>query len=113
MRPLRRVRRMNVGARRVARRAVAKARRLAALPAAPGQAGMLRRHAEVLQRALREPLRSGNHVELLVDGPATHEAMFAAIDAARDHINLESYIVEADGPGQALAQRLIAKCREG
>jgi cardiolipin synthase len=67
----------------------------------------------VLQRALRAPLRSGNRLELLVDGPATHAAMFAAIDAATDHINLESYIVEADGPGEELARRLIAKSRAG
>src|SRR6185295_1959371 len=73
----------------------------------------LRQHAQVLQRALREPLRAGNRVELLVDGPATYAAMFAAIDAARDHINLESYIVEAGGPGEELAQRLIAKSRAG
>jgi cardiolipin synthase A/B len=80
---------------------------------APRAPSPLRRHAHVLQRALRQPLVGGNQAELLVDGPATYEAMFAAIDAARDHINLESYIVEADGPGVALAQRLITKCREG
>jgi cardiolipin synthase len=79
----------------------------------PAQALALRRHAQVLQRALREPLRAGNRVELLVDGPATYAAMFAAIDGARDHINLESYIVEAAGPGAELARRLIAKSREG
>jgi len=126
-RPSRRVRRMNAGARRAARQAVAKARHLAALPAeawhrlvpaytdsGPGSPpGPLRRHAAVLQRALRQPLVGGNQVELLVDGPATYDAMFAAIDAARDHINLESYIVEAGGPGAELAQRLIAKCRQG
>jgi cardiolipin synthase len=103
------------------------ARRLAALPAAawsrlrphgagdpPGTHGLtLRRHAGVLMRALRQPLVGGNHVELLIDGAATYAAMFAAIDGAHDHINLESYIVEADGPGEELARRLIAKCREG
>ena len=100
--------------------------RLAALPAAawsklrphggpgPRAHGLtLRRHAGVLMRALRQPLVGGNRVELLIDGPATYAAMFAAIDGARDHINLESYIVEADGPGEELARRLLAKCREG
>lgn len=74
---------------------------------------LLRRHARVLMRALRRPLTGGNRVELLIDGPQTYAAMFEAIDAARDHINLESYIVEADGPGEELARRLVAKCREG
>ena len=74
---------------------------------------LLRRHARVLMHALRRPLTGGNRVELLIDGPATYAAMFEAIDAARDHINLESYIVEADGPGEELARRLISKCSEG
>lgn len=76
-------------------------------------AGLLRRHARLLMRALRRPLVGGNRLELLIDGPATYAAMFAAIDAARDHINLESYIVEADGPGEELARRLLAKCSQG
>jgi cardiolipin synthase len=118
---------MNARARRAARRAVVKARRLAALSArawgrwrnpAPLRSvsaapDHLSRHAEVLQKVLRDPLREGNQLELLVDGPATYAAMFAAIDAATDHINLESYIVEAAGPGEELARRLIAKCRQG
>lgn len=73
----------------------------------------LRRHSRVLAHALRHPLVDGNRFELLLDGPATHAAMFDAIDAARDHINLESYIVEAAGPGAELAERLLAKRREG
>src|SRR5437762_6789567 len=100
------------------------ARRLAALPGAawsrlprlrvhgepelPLDTGLrMRRHARVLMHALRRPLVGGNHVELLLDGPDTYAAMFDAIDAARDHINLESYIVEADGPGEELARRLL------
>jgi len=71
------------------------------------------RHERALRRSLGGPLVAGNRIELLVDGPATYEAMFAAIDAARDHINIESYIVEAEGPGQELARRLIEKRRQG
>ncbi|WP_280156230.1 phospholipase D-like domain-containing protein [Piscinibacter sp. XHJ-5] len=103
------------------------ARRLAALPAAawtllrlpagrrddPPAWQPLRRHARVLMRALRRRLVAGNRFELLIDGPATYAAMFDAIAAAREHIHLESYIVEAEGPGAELAQRLLAKAREG
>ncbi|HEY0856525.1 MAG TPA: phospholipase D-like domain-containing protein [Albitalea sp.] len=118
--------------RRGAAKALHGARRLAALPLAgwsrvivpadppglPGdrrrvEAALERQHARWLMRSLRRPLVGGNRAELLIDGPATYAAMFAAIDGARDHINLESYIVEADGPGEELARRLIAKCREG
>jgi cardiolipin synthase len=55
----------------------------------------------------------GNRVDLLEDGPPTFEAMFAAIDAAKDHINIEGYVVEADGPGEELSQRLVARCHAG
>ncbi len=36
-------------------------------------------------------LTSGNKITLLVDGPATYEAMFRAIGAARDHVNFETF----------------------
>jgi len=70
-------------------------------------------HARELVRRLHEPLLGGNRVQLLQDGPATFEAMFRAIDGARDHINIESYIVEADGPGEELARRLVERCKAG
>ncbi len=70
-------------------------------------------HAALLVRHLGAPLLAGNRVELLEDGDATFEAMFAAIDAARDHVNIESYIVEDSGPGDELARRLMARCRAG
>ena len=116
---------------RVAAGALHEARRWAALPAAAlsrlwphgapheptdglhRQQALVRRHARLLMRALRRPLVGGNRLELLIDGPATYDAMFAAIDAARDHINIESYIVEADGPGEELARRLLAQCGRG
>lgn len=34
--------------------------------------------------------------KLLLDGPATYAAMFAAIGGANDHTNLESYIIDDD-----------------
>ena len=70
-------------------------------------------HAHALVAGLGEPLVTGNRVELLQDGPDTYAAMFAAIANARDHINLESYILEADGPGEEFARRLGDKARAG
>ena len=40
------------------------------------------------------PPVAGNDARLLVDGPRTHRAMFAAMEGARDHVNLETYILE-------------------
>lgn len=70
-------------------------------------------HAGELMRRLGEPLIGGNRVELLEDGPATFAAMYRAIESARDHVNIESYIVEADGPGDEIARRLADRCADG
>ncbi len=70
-------------------------------------------HAHALVAGLAEPLVTGNHVDLLQDGPGTYAAMFEAIESAHDHVNLESYILEAEGPGEEFARRLIAKAKTG
>lgn len=59
------------------------------------------------------PLTTGNTVKLLQDGPATYQAMFEAIAAAKDHINMETYILEDDEVGHQFAQALIGKQRKG
>lgn len=59
------------------------------------------------------PLTTGNLVVLLQDGPATYQAMYAAIMAAQDHINMETYILDDDEVGQRFAQALIAKQQQG
>ena len=55
----------------------------------------------------------GNRLELLVDGPATHKAMNAAIAAARDHVNLETYILEEGEVANRLAALLEKKAAQG
>jgi cardiolipin synthase A/B len=72
-----------------------------------------RKHRVLLERAIGCPTVSGNRATILVDGPATHAAMFDAIAQARDHVNIESYIIEDDGPGRDLAGLLMRKCAEG
>jgi cardiolipin synthase len=70
-------------------------------------------HGRELARRLGEPLMTGNRLELLQDGPQAFSAMYAAIEQARDHINLESYMVEAEGPGEEISRRLIERARAG
>lgn len=48
------------------------------------------------------PMVEGNEARLLIDGPSTHDAMFAAIAGARDHVNLQTYILEDGAPGERL-----------
>jgi cardiolipin synthase len=74
---------------------------------------ILDRHLAIEEAIVGSPLTTGNDVRLLQDGPATYAAMFAAIAAARDHINMETYIIEDDEVGQRFAQALIDKQRQG
>ena len=95
------------------------------LPAAQSQAilerlqsggpdtGIFDRHLAREQAIVDSPLTIGNEVRLLQDGPATYQAMLAAMLAARDHINLETYILDDDEVGQRFAQVLIDKQRQG
>jgi cardiolipin synthase len=71
------------------------------------------RHLALEEEVAGTPLVVGNKVVLLQDGPATYRAMFAAIAAARDHINLETYIIEDDEVGRKFAAALIDKQARG
>ncbi|MDQ8023612.1 MAG: phospholipase D-like domain-containing protein [Moraxellaceae bacterium] len=59
------------------------------------------------------PLIAGNTVDLLIDGPATYKAMFAAVERARRSIALESYIIEDADISRRLADLLLRKRQEG
>jgi cardiolipin synthase len=74
---------------------------------------VLDRHLALEQAISDSPLSAGNKVVLLEDGPQTYQAMLGAIDAARDHINMETYILEDDETGRHFADALIAKQRAG
>ena len=46
------------------------------------------------------PLTFGNDVRLYRRGRRAFEDMLEAIEAARDHVNLETYLFEADATGR-------------
>ena len=71
------------------------------------------RHLALEEAIAGSPLTTGNRVRLLQDGQATYEAMLAAISTARDHINMETYILEDDAVGRRFAQALIGRQQEG
>src|ERR1044071_890 len=48
------------------------------------------------ERLARFPFTTGNRVELLVDGKATFEAIFRAIEGARDYLLVQFYIIRDD-----------------
>lgn len=74
---------------------------------------ILLRHTVVVESVTDSPLTKGNKVSLLADGPATYAAMFKIIKSAKDHINLESYIIEDDETGREFADLLLQKRKEG
>lgn len=78
-----------------------------------GEVTLLRRHLAYVEAVDGPPLIVGNTARLLIDGPATFDAMFSAIQRARRHVNLESYIIDDGTTGQRLADLLIAKRAQG
>jgi cardiolipin synthase len=79
----------------------------------PLPSGILERHLAVEEAISGNPLVVGNKATLLIDGPATYGAMSEAIQDAKDHINLETYIFSADGTGRRFADLLVEKASEG
>ena len=64
--------------------------------------------------AMREaPPLHARAIDLYVDGAAAYAAIFAAIEAARQHVHLEYYIFEPDQIGTQLRDLLIKKARAG
>jgi len=78
-----------------------------------GPTDLLDRHIALIESIGGSPLVAGNKVTLLIDGPATYAAMFKAIENAKDHINLETYIFEDDEVGRRFADLLLEKQSEG
>jgi cardiolipin synthase A/B len=73
----------------------------------------LDRHLALEEAIVGSPLVAGNKVRLLQDGAPTYDAMLATIRGARDHVNLETYIIEGDEVGRLFADALLDKQHEG
>jgi cardiolipin synthase A/B len=86
---------------------------MAELKRKSGNLDILDRQATLEQVLVGEPLVVGNRVTLLQDGPATYQAMFAAIRRATYNINVESYIIEDGDIGQKFADILLERRAAG
>jgi len=78
-----------------------------------GDLDILDKQIALEQKIVGSPLVVGNKVGLLQDGPATYEAMLAAIRQAKDHINIESYIIESGEVGRQFADALLERQAHG
>ena len=74
---------------------------------------ILERHNAVVESVTESPLTKGNKVTLIANGQAAYAAMFKAIQNAKDHINLETFIIEDDEVGRKFADLLLQKQSEG
>ncbi|MBN3796206.1 MULTISPECIES: cardiolipin synthase [Burkholderia] len=73
-----------------------------------GQAAVL-----ALTRLGGMPFLGGNSVRTLVNGDATFSAILAAIDAARDYVVVQFFIVRDDALGRMLRDSLLARAAAG
>ncbi len=78
-----------------------------------GDFDILDRQLAIEHAIVGTPLIPGNRVTLLLDGPATYRAMFAAMRAARATINIEFYIIQDDVIGQEFAEILLERRAAG
>jgi cardiolipin synthase len=59
------------------------------------------------------PLLAGNHVRTLINGTATFDAIFEAIDTAHQYVIVQFFVVRDDRLGQRLKQALLACVSRG
>lgn len=87
--------------------------RIDASMATLANANSLARHGKLMETINGMPARNGNHSRILIDGPQAWEAMFAALQSARDHIHIESFIFEDLDFGPRLSDLLIERQNAG
>lgn len=59
------------------------------------------------------PVTEENHLDLYHEGPPAFQAMLAAIESARYHVHLETFILQPDETGHRFIKALSRKAREG
>ncbi|WP_269617550.1 cardiolipin synthase [Zhongshania sp. BJYM1] len=66
-----------------------------------------------LEQLTTLPFSTGNNCHLLINGRQAFSDMFSHIDAAKDYVLLEFYIIRDDQIGRDLADLLIKKAQQG
>ena len=97
--------------RREARRVVEAIREFAALNAPDPE--RTRINLAPFEYCANMPALRGNGADLLIDGAAAFDTMFAAIDAAQRYVLVQFYIIRNDRLGRAFQDRLIAAAARG
>ncbi|MDX1556024.1 MAG: cardiolipin synthase [Xanthomonadales bacterium] len=66
-----------------------------------------------VSRLAERGLTRGNQVELLINGDATFDSIFAGIARAKDYVLFHFYMIHDDGLGRRAQQALIERARAG
>ena len=66
-----------------------------------------------LEELAEFPFTTSNHLELLIDGEQTFDAIFKAIDEAEEYVLIQFFIIRSDDLGKRLQQKLIEKAKAG
>jgi cardiolipin synthase len=77
-----------------------------------GDTSLLDYHLAAMRDIGAPPLLTGNRAELLIDGPRTYQAMFGAIEKARQYVLVESFIFEEAAEGDRKLSALLAQARQ-
>jgi cardiolipin synthase len=67
----------------------------------------------VLSNVSQLPFLVGNKVEILIDGEATFNSIFAGIERAKTSLLVQFYIIRDDNIGREFADRLIERAKAG
>lgn len=66
-----------------------------------------------LENLAKTPFTNANHVRLLIDGEATFDAIFRALEEAREYVLIQFFIVHDDTLGKRLHQALSSCAQRG
>src|SRR5690606_30514507 len=69
--------------------------------------------SEYIRQAGSSPLTANNEVKLLINGEEKFPELLKALENAKCHIHIESYIYENDITGNAVADVLLKQAKEG
>lgn len=68
---------------------------------------------DVISSLTKLPVTRGNRAQLLIDGAETFKAIFESIDAAKNYILVQFFIIRNDHLGRQLKEKLIRKAQSG
>lgn len=65
------------------------------------------------EQLAKMPFTTGNDAELLIDGVATFDSIFAGFERAREYILVQFFIIQDDQLGREFKQRILARAEAG